>query len=188
MDFSRFSNIIDGQLRGAETTYHGINPATEENLYEVPSATEANVNDTVSSAQKAFPVWSQKSFDERCDLLRKYAEAFLEQEDGLMELLMKETGKPVGLVWAGRGGKTLIMAFICRDVANRENYSSYEGMIEADKMLDRPRLFLSLIIESAKWTLPVETSNDQNKTATVRYVPLGKKFPISSGNSIDHVS
>lgn len=43
-----------------------------------------------------------------------------------------------------------------RDVAKREICSSYEGMLEATKR-----------------TLPVECLEDEKKTATVRYVPLG---------------
>ncbi len=95
MDFSSFSNVIDGKLRRAKTTYHGINPSTEEQLYEAPVASEADLNDTVTSARNAFPSWSQTSYERRCELVRKYAEAFIAQEDGFMDLLMKETGKPV---------------------------------------------------------------------------------------------
>ena len=97
MDFTTFRNVIDGKPRNSGSTYHGINPATEENLSEVPTATEADLNDAVDSAEKAFPLWSQTEFEERCKLVRQYAEAFLAPEDGFTELLMKETGKPVSL-------------------------------------------------------------------------------------------
>jgi acyl-CoA reductase-like NAD-dependent aldehyde dehydrogenase len=137
MDFTSFSNIIDGKSRGAETSYHGINPATEEELFDVPVATEADLNDAVISARNIFPSWSQTPFEKRCELVRKYAAAYIAHEKDFTELLMKENGKP-------------------RTDANREIHSSYDGILEA-----------------TKWKLPVETMEDDNKTATVRYVPLG---------------
>ena len=101
MDFTSFSNVIDGRLCSAQTTYYGINPATEEKLYEVSSATEMDLNVAVHSARKVFPCWSQTSFEKRCDQVRNYAAAFVAQEDGFTELLMKETGKPVSPTMVG---------------------------------------------------------------------------------------
>lgn len=137
MDFTSFNNIIDGKPRGANISYHGINPATEEKLFDVPVATEADLNDAVASARSAFPVWSQTPFEKRCELVRRYAEAYIFEENGFTELLMKENGKP-------------------RADANREIYSSYEGMLVA-----------------SNWELPLETVEDGKKSAKVRYVPLG---------------
>ncbi|MCJ1456733.1 hypothetical protein MMC28_007097 [Mycoblastus sanguinarius] len=97
MDFSSFSNIVDGKERSSKTTYH-----------------ENDLNDAVHAARNAFSSWSQTSFEKRCELVKRYAEAFVVQENGFPELLMKETGKP-------------------RELANREIHSSYEGMIEATR-------------------------------------------------------
>ncbi len=97
MDFTTFSNIIDGKQCGANESYHGINPATEEPLWEVPCAAEAHLDRAVEAAQGAFLSWSQTTFEDRCDLVKRYAEAFLTYEKEFIELLMKETGKPVSL-------------------------------------------------------------------------------------------
>lgn len=115
MDFASFSNIVDGKPRGAKALYHGINPATEEKLFDVPVATEADLNDAVNSARKVFPSWSQTPFEQRCELVKNYAEAYIAQEKEFRELLMKENGKP-------------------RTDANREIHSSYEGILEAAKL------------------------------------------------------
>ena len=95
IDFSSFHNIINGELRIADQTHNGINPATREKLWNVPCATETDVDDAVKCARKAFPSWSQTSWDERCNVVRRYAEAYLNVEEEMTELLMKETGKPV---------------------------------------------------------------------------------------------
>ena len=115
MNFTTFSNIINGSLRGSKTSYHGINPATEEQLFDVPVATEEDLNDAVTSARKAFPEWSQTPFEKRCELVREYAEAYMFHEEAFTELLMKENGKP-------------------RAEAYREVHSSYDGILEATKL------------------------------------------------------
>ena len=38
----------------------------------------------------------------------------------------------------------------------------------------------NLIIKSATWTLPVEKLEDDSKTATVRYVPLGNSISLGT--------
>ena len=45
----------------------------------------------------------------------------------------------------------------------------------------------TLIISSASWTLPTETLDDDTKTATVRYVPLGSLIPLGSATFADSV-
>ena len=110
MDFSTFTNFVDGRPRTGEQTYHGVNPSTEEPLHEVPCATEQDLNDAVEAAQHAFPTWSKIPYGERCDLVRKYADAYLELLEPLTELLMQENGKP-------------------RSHADREIRSSYECLV-----------------------------------------------------------
>ena len=95
MNFTSFSNIIDGEQRGAKIFYRGVNPATEEELFEAPCATREDLDYAVEAARRAFPSWSETSFEERCKLVRSYAESFLAYENDFTELLMKETGKPV---------------------------------------------------------------------------------------------
>ena len=68
VDFVVFNNIVDGQKRGAEKSYYGINPATEERLFDAPVATESDLNDAVDSAQKAFPSWSRTPYEKRCEV------------------------------------------------------------------------------------------------------------------------
>ena len=95
VDFTSFSNIIDGKPRNAESYYQGINPATKEKLWRVPVATRQDLDDAVVAARKAFPAWSQVPFEERQTLLKAFADAYIAYKDEFTELLLKESGKPV---------------------------------------------------------------------------------------------
>ncbi|KAI4204672.1 MAG: hypothetical protein LQ350_000987 [Teloschistes chrysophthalmus] len=95
IEFNTFNNVIDGDPRSAKHFYHGIDPSTEERLWDVPVATEGDVEDAVNAAQRAFSSWSHVAFEDRCNLVREYAEAFVSHEKEMMSLLQRETGKPV---------------------------------------------------------------------------------------------
>ena len=94
ISFTTFSNIVNGKPRGSKSQYHGVSPATKEELWPVPVATEQDVEDAVEAAAAAFPAWKDTPFDERCALVGKLSDLFMHYEQGFTELLMAETGKP----------------------------------------------------------------------------------------------
>ena len=94
ISFTTFSNIVNGKSRGAKSQHHGISPVTKEELWPVPIATEQDVDDAVEAAAAAFPAWKNTPFDERCELVRKLSDTFMQYEQEFTELLMAETGKP----------------------------------------------------------------------------------------------
>jgi hypothetical protein len=91
----QFYNIIDGQCRGSETYHQCTNPRTEELLWDAPLATTKDLDDAVAAAQRALKTWSKSTVPERQALIVKIAETILENQDMLLEYVMKETGKSV---------------------------------------------------------------------------------------------
>ena len=67
--------LIGGERRPASdgATLTSKNPATAEPLAEVPSASEADVDDAVSAARKAFHEWRDTAPDERGRLVQRVA-------------------------------------------------------------------------------------------------------------------
>ena len=94
ISFTTFSNYVNGKPRGSKSQHHGINPVTKEELWPVPVATQQDVDDAVEAAAAAFPAWKNTPIDERCELVRKLSDAFMEHEEEFTKLLMAETGKP----------------------------------------------------------------------------------------------
>lgn len=95
--FDSFFNNVNGRSRNAPERYHGVNPATREPLWNTPVATYEDVNDAVLAAENAFKSWSIVPFEKRAKLLGELAELFASYEDNFTDLLVRETGKPVGL-------------------------------------------------------------------------------------------
>jgi acyl-CoA reductase-like NAD-dependent aldehyde dehydrogenase len=96
ISFTKFHNIVDGQPRDAQTYTHGIDPTTGSPSWDVPVATEQDLNDAVKAAEKAFETWSQVSLDERKEKLKAFLELYQGYTEELTNLLIKESGKPVG--------------------------------------------------------------------------------------------
>ena len=97
ISFSNFDNTIGGDARISAVMSHGINPSTGLPLWKVPVATEEDLNEAVTAAQKAFPEWSRRPWKERQYLLAKLKDTLLEYSEEMVELIMQETGKPVSV-------------------------------------------------------------------------------------------
>ncbi|KPI38769.1 putative aldehyde dehydrogenase DhaS [Cyphellophora attinorum] len=94
IDFNSFHNIINGELRSSKQKYHGVDPATGEPNWDVPVATEQDVDEAVVAATKAFNEWKKTTWAERQQRIVRFQEAIESYSSELAELLMKECGKP----------------------------------------------------------------------------------------------
>jgi succinate-semialdehyde dehydrogenase/glutarate-semialdehyde dehydrogenase len=72
-----------------------VNPATLEEVGNVPVSPPEEVAEAVAEARLAAERWAQTSFDERRALLAAVAEAALDRADGLTATVTAETGKPL---------------------------------------------------------------------------------------------
>ena len=95
LDFEKFYNIIDGKQRGSDKIHHGVNPTSGQELWDVPIASEQDLNDAVAAAQKAFPAWRDTPLEKRREAIGKVAELFSQHNEEFITLLCKESGKPV---------------------------------------------------------------------------------------------
>ena len=92
----KYSMVIGGKLVQAACTFDVINPATGETFASVPAGTVADLNAAVAAARTAFPAWSRTPDAERKGLVHALAGLLEANMPALMELVTKETGKPLG--------------------------------------------------------------------------------------------
>lgn len=90
-----FTNTVAGKQVDSEKKHHGVNPATGEELWAVPIASQQDVDAAVESATKAFETYRFLPIEKRKELLQKYCDLWVENADEMINLLCKETGKPV---------------------------------------------------------------------------------------------
>jgi acyl-CoA reductase-like NAD-dependent aldehyde dehydrogenase len=114
LDFQKFHNIIDGQQRGSKQIHHGVNPATGEELWDVPIATEQDFNEAVAAAKRAFPAWRDTPVEKRKESLMKFADLFSQHTEEFTTLLCKESGKPRKVAATEVGGVVTFIQYHCK--------------------------------------------------------------------------
>lgn len=96
--------IIGGQPVATAATFPIVNPATGAPFATVAAGDASQVDAAVAAARAAFPAWSRTPDAERQRLLHALGGALEENRAALMELVTKETGKPLnGLNGVGAG-------------------------------------------------------------------------------------
>lgn len=93
-DLPEFKMLIDGQLVSAQSTFEIVNPATEEIAGRAPEAEHEDLHAAVAAARKAFPVWSERSIQDRREVIVEMADRLLAHIDEMKHLLTSEQGKP----------------------------------------------------------------------------------------------
>lgn len=89
----QFYNIIDGKARASKEHHQGVDPRTEEPLWDVPVASTQDLDDAVAAARRAFKTWKNSTLAERRDKIEAAARCAEENVDLLASILMRETGK-----------------------------------------------------------------------------------------------
>ncbi len=88
--------IINGQPVSADQTFEVINPATGEPFASVQQGNAGHVDQAVAAARAAFPAWSAMDDAERVEMLRSLTPALEARMPEFMELVTRESGKPMG--------------------------------------------------------------------------------------------
>ena len=88
--------IINGAVTASDNVVDVLNPANEEVLAQCHFGTAADVDAAVAAARAAFPAWSALPDGDRQAKILELAGLIEANMPELMELVTKETGKPMG--------------------------------------------------------------------------------------------
>ncbi|KIW70269.1 hypothetical protein PV04_02553 [Phialophora macrospora] len=94
IDFNSFSNIVAGAPRSSKQKYHGIDPTTKQPNWDVPVATSEDIEEAVAAANKAYADWKTTTWEYRTERIARFKDAIEAYQEELIDLLLKETGKP----------------------------------------------------------------------------------------------
>ncbi len=102
---------IDGAWADADSgdTIAVNNPATDEIIGTVPRMGTDETRRAIEAANKAYPAWRKRTAKERGEILRRWYNLLLENQDDLAVLMTTEQGKPLA---EAKGEITYAAAFI----------------------------------------------------------------------------
>ena len=88
---------IDGKWVDADdkSTITVKNPATGEALGTIPKLGANETRRAIEAAEKAWPAWRAKTAKERANILRKWYDLMMANQDDLATILTMEQGKPL---------------------------------------------------------------------------------------------
>jgi len=89
--------LIGGELIEGSRKLDVVDPCTGAAFTQVPDADAADVDGAVAAAKAAYPAWRDLAPSARGDVLRAMAAKIAENADELCALLVRETGRPLGL-------------------------------------------------------------------------------------------
>lgn len=87
--------LINGQLVEGDRTIEVVDPATQELIAVVACASEHQAQAALAAAKAAQPAWDALGWEARKTLLLTYAEAIQARSQELVEVMVREQGKPL---------------------------------------------------------------------------------------------
>lgn len=98
LSFQKFHNVLANGLRSSEKIHQGVNPSDKSPLWDVPIATERDLDEAVELGREAFKTWSKTSWTERQEVLGRMRDELQKHIPEMAKLLSVEGGKPVSYV------------------------------------------------------------------------------------------
>ncbi|HDK6331213.1 NADP-dependent succinate-semialdehyde dehydrogenase [Klebsiella variicola subsp. variicola] len=97
MTLFRQQALIDGQWRDAPNgdVIAVTNPANGEQLGSVPKMGADETREAIEAASRALPAWRALTAKERANILRRWFDLMMENQDDLARLMTLEQGKPL---------------------------------------------------------------------------------------------
>lgn len=95
----KLQNFIDGKYCDPAKGQYMDNyePATGKVYCQIPNSTSEDVEEAVKSAEKAFPIWSSMSANERSKILVRLSEGIEARMDEFVAAESRDNGKPLKL-------------------------------------------------------------------------------------------
>lgn len=88
-------SYINGSWHSSATEFAVTNPVNDSEITKVSNAGVAETELAVKAAKDALSMWSQKSANERAQLLRSWFNLMMQHQDDLGRILTLEQGKPL---------------------------------------------------------------------------------------------
>ena len=88
-------SYIGGEWVSCDKTYDVINPATGELVAKVPDHGPEDVRKAIDAAYAVQKDWAKRTAKERSDILLKWHDLMLENQEDMAQILTAEMGKPI---------------------------------------------------------------------------------------------
>ena len=154
----RFDNFIAGEWAGGDGEIDNRNPSdTSDLIGHVAQASRAQLDDALSAARNAQPIWANTGLEQRASALNAIGNELIQRSAELGELLSREEGKPraegVGEVYRSGQFFTYYAAEVLRQIG--DNADSVRENVE----IDVRREPVGVVAIISPWNFPTATAS-----------------------------
>ncbi len=154
MELLHTKAFLDGEWVGADggATLEVRNPASGEVLGTIPKMGAAETRRAIEAAARAMPAWAKKTAKERAQILRRWHDLMMENQDALAKLMTAEQGKPLA---EARGEIAYAASFI--EWFAEEGKRLYGDLIpghQSDKRIMVMRQPVGVVAAITPWNFP----------------------------------
>jgi aldehyde dehydrogenase (NAD+) len=149
-------NLIAGQLVPARSGgwLDKIRPSDEATLCRVARSGEDDVADAVAAARAAQPAWAERTAVARGDVVRDVALLLREQREQASEIVVEETGKPLGLARGETDAAVEMGLFVAGEGRRSYGRTTTASMPHRTVMTVRQPLGVAALVMSFNTPLP----------------------------------
>ncbi len=146
--------FVDGSWIDADggAVFAVADPATGETLGHAPDMGVAETRRAIAAAERAFPLWRGKTAKERAQIMRRWYEMILAEQETLAQIITAEQGKPLA---EARGEILYGAAFIdWFGEEGRRVYGDVLPIIGADRRLLTLKQPVGVVAAITPWNFP----------------------------------
>jgi acyl-CoA reductase-like NAD-dependent aldehyde dehydrogenase len=145
-----YTMTINGAAATSDALFEAFNPANEEVIAMVPSASRAQLDEAVAAAKTAFPAWSSRPIAERQALVARIGQVIEDHAEDFMRLLTREQGKArAGAEWEIFGS-----VIWCKEIATQALPVHVVEQSE-ERTVETRRVPLGVVGGITPWNFPV---------------------------------
>ena len=89
----KHQGLINGQWVSGSNTFRVDDPATGAELAQVANLGAAHAEQAIAAANAAWPAWRAKTGKERANILRKWFDLIMANQDDLARIMTAEQGQ-----------------------------------------------------------------------------------------------
>jgi succinylglutamic semialdehyde dehydrogenase len=115
-----------------------LSPVDNKEVWHGDMASASQVEQAISSARKAFPLWKKLSFEQREAIVLKFGELLKENSEAIARIISEETGKPFWETKTEAGAMVGKLAISIRSYHERTGYKQREAAGNSIVLRHRP--------------------------------------------------
>ena len=147
---SDYRMLIDGEMVGGDAVIEVYNPATGDSFASVPDCSDAQLDQAVAAARRAFKSWRDVPIEERAAMIHEAGQIIIDNAESLGRLFTREQGRPVDFAIAECAGSGQWMQMVAQ-----QRPPVHTPQDDDEQLVETRYMPLGVVCAIAPWNFPM---------------------------------